>query len=207
MRTEKHENSDSEVTGEPKTSAFMALMQGVRAGDADACQSFVDQYASVILREARCWLGNRFSHILSSEEVAQSVLRHFFRRLGEGRFTFHDPRQLISLLKRMSRNKAISFVRAEQRRSARVLGDEELALVDQSPPVEKQTESRDLLELYRQRMSADTWQLLEYRLEGFSWEEIAQKLGGRPATLRRRLDRALDYLRSTLSEDQHGRPT
>ncbi len=207
MRTEKQENSDSDASGESNSPAFVALMQNVRAGDAEACQLFVDQYASVILREARCWLGDKFSHILSSEEVAQSVLRHFFRRLGEGRFTFHDPRQLISLLKRMARNKAISFVRAEQRRSARVLGDEDLTLVDQSPPAEKQTESRDLLELYRQRMSADTWQLLEYRLAGFSWEEIGQKQGERPATLRRRLDRALDYLRSTLSEDQHGRPT
>lgn len=201
MRTGNNANSDSGSGGEPVRHQFAQLMQAVRAGEPAACQAFVDQYSSVILREARCWLGSRFSHILSTDEVAQSVLRKFFRRMAENRFTFQDPRQLISLLKRMARNKAISRVRSEQRRTARPMGNEDLMLVDQGPRFETQTESRDLLELYRQRMSADTWQLLNYRLEGFSWEEISQKLGVRAATLRRRLDRALDYLRSTLSED------
>jgi hypothetical protein len=52
--------------------------------------------------------------------------------------------------------------------------------------------SRELLEEYRHRLSAEEWSLADLRGRGYDWAEIANQLGGTPQARRKQLARAMD---------------
>jgi RNA polymerase sigma factor (sigma-70 family) len=196
MRTKKLK---SPCSSQPPLALFEALIERVRAGDAEACETLVREYNGVILREARLRLGSQYSSFLDAEDVVQSVLRSFLLRAREGRFCLSSPAQLVGLLTLMARNKAFTALRRESRRKISVSDENPADLASRRTPCDEQVSNWELIGIYRQRMKPDEWQLLQWRLDGDSWPDIAQRAGQSPGALRKRLQRALDRLRARVT--------
>jgi RNA polymerase sigma-70 factor (ECF subfamily) len=177
---------------------FTALVQRVRAGDAQAAAELVRQYEPFIRREVRMHLEDRrLRRVLDSLDVCQSVLGSFFVRAATGQYDLRQPGQLVKLLVTMARNKVASAAR-EQRQQKRdqrkvTAGDSALREVAGADPTpSKQVAGKELLERVRAELTPEENELADLRSQGLSWEDIAERLGGKAQARRMQLARALD---------------
>jgi len=190
---------------------------GLRAGDAAAAQPLWERYFDRLVRLARKRLASRAGGIEDEEDAALSAFDSFCAGLARGRFTALGDRDgLWKLLVVITARKAAALRdrrRALKRGGAfsRVVrahpdpagdseeGDELLAqLVGQEPTPEFAAmvaeETRRLLSRLNdeqlRRIALD-------RMEGYTTEEIAERLG----CARRTVARRLDLIRTIWSEE------
>ena len=64
--------------------------------------------------------------------------------------------------------------------------------------------ARELLREVNRRLSPEERQLVEWRSQGLTWDEIAARLGGSAEALRKKLTRALDRVTAELGVDEIG---
>ncbi len=181
---------------------FQDLVVRVRAGDQNASTEFARMFEPFILRVSRFEMRKQLHHKkirsrLGASDVCQSVFKSLFVGLKEGRFVLNQPEQLQKLLRIMSR-----FKIATEGRKLSVILREVMAdgsppeLADSGPSPEKAVEDQDLAEAVLRNFSEDELDLLQRRLDGATWPEIAKQLGVDADTLRRRLDRAIQRVRN-----------
>ncbi len=193
------------MTAEP---SFPALLQRVRAGDAEAAAALVHAYEPEIRRAIRVRLTDpRLRRTLDSMDVCQSVLANFFVRAAAGQFDLREPKDLLKLLVTMARNKILDRTRQEraERRNGRrtQAGPDTLAAVADDGETPSQIVSgRELLEAMRARMTPEERDLAEQRVAGREWAQIAAARGGSPEALRKRYERAIDRLTRELGLDE-----
>ena len=168
---------------------FEKLFADLRAGDERAAAELVRRYEPYLRQVVRVRLTNpHLRRVFDSLDVCQSVLGEFFVRMADGRFQFQDPDRLRAVGDD-GPQQARRPARHERRHSgglpqnfdtpARALGPEELTL------------QRELAHAIRDRLSdRESW-LVDQRLQGRSWIEIAAHDGGQPAALRMMYARAL----------------
>ena len=178
---------------------FAPLMDLVRQGDQRAAAELVRRYEPEVRRFIRFRLSTpALRRTMDSLDICQSVLCKFFVEVSEGRLNLQEPRQLAALLVTMARNKLYDRVRAAQadRRDARRLtaaGDETLgniAAAGESPS--EMLMVREILEAVSERLSPDERYLVEQRMNGRAWDDLAKELGSTPDAVRKRMTRALD---------------
>lgn len=178
-----------------ETATFERLISRVGCGDAEACTQLVHEYGEVIIRVARRRLGDAAVRaVLDEEDVRQSVFRSFFRRAADGKFVISDRRQLKRLLAVMARNKSVDRVRAASRLPRAAFAGAQQAMqaaVDQGPSPAEVAADRDELAAIQRTLPATVCRFLNWRLAGHSWTEIAEFVGERADTVRKRLRRAL----------------
>ncbi len=181
---------------------FQDLVVRVRAGDQDASTEFARMFEPFILRVTRFEMRKQINHKkirsrLGSSDICQSVFKSLFVGLKEGRFELNQPEQLQKLLRIMSRFK----IATEGRRLSVILRE---VMAEGSPPdqadsgpsPEKPVEDQDLAEAVLRYLSQDELDLLQRRLDGATWPQIAAQLGAEADTLRRRLERAIQRVRN-----------
>lgn len=187
--------------------SFQDLIRRVRAGDEQAATELVRQYEPEIRREVRLRLTDPgLRRVIDSVDICQSVLGNFFARAALGQFDLGEPRQLLSLLVKMARNRLTDWARkqnAERRDQCRELPLNGFALRGHEPcagdPSPSQVVAgKELLEQVRVRMSDEERSIAERRVAGSDWAEIAAELGGTPDGLRKRLARAFDRVATEL---------
>ena len=178
--------------------SFQDLIRRVRARDEQAAAELVRRYESAIRRAARIWLnGHALNHLVDSTDICQSVLAAFFLRAASGQFHLDKPRQLLKLLLTMAHNKVVnlalkhSAARRNHRR-LRQVGPDATMLVDSSPGPSELASLRELYEESRKRLSEEERWLVEQRVAGTSWMEIAAKVGQSPDAVRMQWRRAVD---------------
>jgi RNA polymerase sigma factor (sigma-70 family) len=182
----------------PET-AFVELIRRVRAGDELASAELVRRYEPAIRIAVRARLTDpKLRRLLDSMDVCQSVLGNFFARATTGQFELERPEQLIALLATMARNRVTNH--AEQQQSARrdqrrIRPAESELAVDPRPDPSATVDDRDLLDAVRCRLSGDEQRIAELWASGDAWDEIGEKVGARPDTLRVRLARAFKRVR------------
>ena len=173
-------------------------MKRVREGDPDACACVVRDYGDAILKVARRRLGDpAVRALLDAEDIQQSVLRSFFRRASSGRFTISRREQLLRLLAVMARNKAVDRVRSAGRLPVASAAESEHALrgaADKRGDPSALAAARDELAHLTRQLPVSSRHLLHRRLAGYSWDEIAERLGERADAVRKRLRRALSII-------------
>lgn len=188
---------------------FQNLIQRIRSGDDQAATDLVRRYEPLIRREVRLRLEDRrLGRLFDSMDVCQSVLGSFFVRAALGEYDLEAPEQLVGLLAKMARNKLASSARkaTRQRRDHRrqAGGNDEVlegvAGVDPSPS--EQVSARELLDRFRQHLSAEELELADLRAEGLSWDEIAARLGGKAQARRMQLARAVERAAAQLGLDE-----
>jgi RNA polymerase sigma-70 factor (ECF subfamily) len=191
---------------------FPDFMRRIRAGDAQAAAELVRLYEPLIRRMIRLKLEDqRLSRLLDSLDVCQSVLASFFLRTAAGQYDLERPEQLVKLLARMARNKLVSAARRQRRQGRdhrRLAADgadelDHLAAADPSPS--RLAAGKELLERFRQSLTADERQVADLRGQGCAWTDIAAQLGGTPEARRMQLTRAVERVAQELGleEDSH----
>jgi RNA polymerase sigma-70 factor (ECF subfamily) len=187
---------------------FNGFVKRVRAGDEQAASELVRRYEPEIRREVRLRLRDpRLRRDFDSVDICQSVLASFFVRAALGQYELERPEQLLKLLVTMARNKLVHQVRKQrsQRRDNRRLeaaGQEKLASVAGGANPSELVARQELLQVFRNRMSAEERQLVELRSQGRDWAEIAAEVGGTAEARRKQLARALDRIGQQLGLDE-----
>lgn len=177
---------------------FLDLIRRVRAGDERASAELVRVYEPIIRIAVRVRLNDvGLRRLFDSMDICQSVLGNFFVRMALGQFEIDKPEQLIKLLVTMARNRLTNHALQQQagcrdyRRTNRNSADSD-ELVDPGPGPSDIASGKELLQMFRNGLTAEERQLAEQRACGLSWPEIAAKIGGSPDGLRMQLGRALD---------------
>jgi RNA polymerase sigma-70 factor (ECF subfamily) len=136
--------------------------------------------------------------LVDPEDIVQSVFRTFFQRVQEGRFDFADPDDLGKLLVRITVHKTlrqVAFHKAAKRDPNLEVGQgtetqqswEEV--LDAEPSPEQAVAFIDELESFLTRLRPQDRQILEMRLQGWSNDEICQKLNIYDRKIRRVIER------------------
>jgi RNA polymerase sigma-70 factor (ECF subfamily) len=202
-------NQQSNRDGEQKT--FDEFIRRIRGGDAAATEELVRRYEPMIRREVRMHLEDpRLTRLFDSLDVCQSVLASFFIRAAGGQYDLRTPPQLINLLVEMARRKLALAARRQyrQRRDIRRVTDRAGEAVGRAvasgPDPSEIVAGQELLKRFRQCLSAEERQLAEWRSDGISWAEIAERLGGTAGARRLQLTRAVDRVTRELGLDERG---
>jgi RNA polymerase sigma-70 factor (ECF subfamily) len=177
---------------------FRETIRRVRAGDQQVAVELVRKFEPLIRREVRLRLEDiDLRRVFDSMDICQSVLASFFVRAAAGEYDLDRPEQLIRLLVRMTRNKVASAARKQYqdcRDTRKTVHDEAtlegIAGLDQGPS--QQLAHEELLVALRGQMTPDVRQLAELRAEGLSWDEIAERLGGKAQARRMQLTRGVE---------------
>src|SRR4051794_18573344 len=177
--------------------AFRELILRVRARDERAAQELVRRYEGAIRVAVRVRLTDpRLRRLLDSMDVCQSVLGNFFVRAAAGQFELDTPEQLLGLLTTMARNKLTNqalkehTARRGQGRVQHGLPPDQFEAGDPGPA--EVVAGQELLEAFRDRLSAEERHLADGRAAGRAWADLAAELGQSPDALRVRLNRAID---------------
>ena len=173
------------------------LFANLRAGDEQAAADLVRRYEPYLRQIIRLRLTDPcLRRVFDSLDICQSVFTQFFVRMADGRFTFQDPDRLRALLETMALNKLIDRARHERRHGGGL--PDRFDTPAKSLPPDEQTLHRDLAQAVRDRLSdRESW-LIDQRLQGRTWVEIAAQSGGQPAAVRMMYARALARVRREL---------
>jgi len=176
---------------------FRGLLQRVREGDPGAAEELVRHYEPEIRRFIRFRLTDpRLRRLIDSVDISQSVLARFFSGLASDQFDVRDPRQLMKLLTVMAQNRLLDHVRRQRtaRRGSGAAADgrEPDDLADSIDDPRDIVERRDLYDAIRWELNDDDRGLLDERLAGSEWSDLARERGASAEGLRKRLSRAVD---------------
>jgi RNA polymerase sigma-70 factor (ECF subfamily) len=191
---------------EPAT--FRDLIQRVRAGDEQAGAELVQRYEPAIRVAVRVRLTSpQLRRLFDSMDVCQSVLGDFFHRVQAGQFELDRPDQLLKLLSAMARNKLTNLAlkqRAARRDYRRLLPGllDDSVIADASPSPSRIVAERELVTEVSSRLSPQEKRLVEERLSGRPWAELALETGESPDALRMRLTRAFERVAAELSLEE-----
>ncbi|HLN31948.1 MAG TPA: ECF-type sigma factor [Gemmataceae bacterium] len=187
---------------------YADFIRRVRAGDERAAEELVRRYETEIRLEIRVWLrvrDPRLRRVFDSMDICQSVLASFFVRAAVGDFDLDEPGQLIRLLVGMARNKLSEHVKFHQRQCRdvrRTSAEPEAGFGATAEDTPSQVvASRELLEKFRARLSAEERRITEMRASGLDWSAVATELGGTAESRRKQLARAVERIGSEMGLD------
>jgi RNA polymerase sigma-70 factor (ECF subfamily) len=179
-------------------SEFDLLWKRLRDGEPSAADELLKRYEPEIRRYVRFRLTDpSLRRIVDSLDICQSVFGRFFVQLSTGAIEFDKPQQLRALLRTMARNRLYDAVRHEHadRRDVRRVRSDEAALDaagDSAETPSQMVAAEELLAAVKAQLSAEEQYLIEQKLSGRPWAELASELGGTAEALRKRATRALD---------------
>lgn len=176
-------------------SQFEQFVRQLREGYA-AESVLVELYEREIKRICHIQLReNHLTRLIEPEDICQSVFRTFFRRLRKGDIRLESAEKLQSLLLTIARNRIAALGRHEN--FVRMLPVSPDGLSDQTDSRPSQTasvEAFDLAEQVRRHLTLEERELLDLRLDGFTWEEISAQVGGTAEARRKQFARILRVL-------------
>lgn len=182
-----------------QTQSFTNLMQLVQQGDAAAFASLVDEYGDAIQREVRfTLLDARLRSCVGESDVYQSVLLRFFSGMRDGRYRLETPQDLVGLLKGITRTRVAELARywhAQRRDVGRNLSLSAIETEDAGASVPQPVDvlaDEELARAVGASLPPQDRQILDWRDDGLSWGEIADRLNCRSAeAIRKRHERTL----------------
>lgn len=190
--------------------AWNELIEGIRAGDDDACWRFWDEYGPMIQRLAERNLGGGLQQRVDADDVVQSACRTFFRRAQGGEFELPDARALWTLLCTITLNKVrqskrfhLAQKRGANREQPLAAGDESGAAWQPAaagPTPAEQAAFSEQLEHIVSTLTAEERRVLDLKLQQLSNQEIKEELGRSERTVGRLLQRVRDRLEEMLAD-------
>jgi DNA-directed RNA polymerase specialized sigma24 family protein len=199
--------------GEPMTAegSVTRWIGQVKQGDEAAAQKLWELYFQRLVRMARKKLHGTPKRVADEEDVALGALDSFFRRAEEGRFPqLKDRNDLWRLLVVITTRKALNLAQHEHRKKrgsgavrgeSALVGPEGEARSNHIVGKEPSPEFATLMAEEYQRLldclgDGELRSVAQWKLEGLSNDEIAEKLGCVPRSVQRKL-----RLIATLWED------
>jgi DNA-directed RNA polymerase specialized sigma24 family protein len=189
------------------TGSVTCWINQLKAGQREAAQPLWERYFEKLVARSRDKLAGRPRGAADEEDVALSAFDSFCRAAEQGRFPdLADREGLWRLLLALTERKAIDLVRRERRRKrggGKVL--DEAGFLQQSSPSEEGPLERipdpgpspafaalvaeECQRLLRLLADAELQSVAVRKMEGYTIEEIAEKNGVAPRTVRRKLQR------------------
>jgi DNA-directed RNA polymerase specialized sigma24 family protein len=175
------------------TGSVTGWLHQLIAGDRQAAEALWNRYFSQLERLAKKHLGSHPRRALDEEDVAVSVFRAFCVGAERGRFPeLHDRDNLWRLLVVITARKAADHVKYEGRRKALRPGsdDQELLadVIGREPTPEFALRVTEECERLLARLGDETLrQVAVGRLEGYSQQELADRLGVSLRTIERKM--------------------
>lgn len=175
---------------------FRALLQRVRAGDAAAASTLVEQYQAPILHIVRRKLSERMRSQYDSQDFVQDVWTSFYAMTPDA-WNFNTAAQLCAFLGELAANKVID--RYRQRYTVRRNGGDRVRSLDGSaalpaaaqpgpdPTPSRVAMAREQLQRLLEGKSEDVQRLLLLVGSGNTAEEIARELDLSTRSVRRLL--------------------
>lgn len=184
---------------------FLQLVERVRRGEATAAAEVVRRFEPEVRRFIHFRLTSpTVRRFVDSLDICQSVLARFFVHLSAGELDLAEPRQLQALLLKMARNRiydAVGAQHAGRRDARRVLGGghEALAAIAQGDDSPSQLlAAEEIVAAVRGALAADDRYLVDQRMAGREWSDLAAEIQTTPEAVRKRVTRALDQAAETL---------
>jgi RNA polymerase sigma-70 factor (ECF subfamily) len=179
---------------------YTDFIRRIRLGDERAAEELIRRYEPEIRLEIRTMLrlrDPRLRRVFDSMDICQSVMVSFFLRAAVGDFDLDEPSQLIRLLVGMARNRLAERVRFHQRhrRDVRRIGGEgpdQWGIPSETESPSEVISRRELLAMFRERLSDDERKIAELRSQGYDWAAVVRELGGTPEGRRKQLARAIE---------------
>lgn len=182
-----------------RPSELAELIDRVRAGDQNAASILVHQYEPEIRRFIRFRMtSTSVRRFVDSLDICQSVLARFFRSLDNNDFELSDPKQLQALLMQIAQNRIYDVVAWQhaRKRDSRKLekhGEDLLTrLESSSTPAERLVEMQELVDQIYLHCNGEDRDLIERRMNGAEWKELAEYTGASQDAVRKRVSRALE---------------
>jgi RNA polymerase sigma factor (sigma-70 family) len=188
----------------PDAPSFAALLTRARQRDPEAVGQLCQQYEPKLRVVARVLLGPAMRPVLDSMDLVQSVHRSLLIGIREEKFDVSTPENLIALALTLLRRKVARHWRRMQRQQRLALGGSSIDLLPtvlaelttrEADPAETAQYHDQVAHLCSQLDSTER-QVLALRLDGYTIAEIAQQLGLNHTTLRVRLIRLRERLRT-----------
>jgi RNA polymerase sigma factor (sigma-70 family) len=184
--------------------SFSVLFHRARERDPQAMEELCRQYEPRLRIVARVLLGPALRPALDSMDLVQSVHRSLLIGIREEKFDVSTPENLIALALTLLRRKVARHWRRSQRQIRLPIGGSSIDLLPtilaelstrESDPAEM-AQYRDQVEQLCRQLDATERQVLALRLDGYTTGEIAQRLDLNHITLRVRLTRLRERLRT-----------
>jgi RNA polymerase sigma factor (sigma-70 family) len=179
-------------------SEFAELLRKARAGDAAALARLAEQYEPTVRMVARVLLGPALRPYLDSADAVQSVHRSLLAGLRGGKFDLSAPENLVALAVTLLRRRLARRWRHVRRQERLSLGgaattsgpaDPMDDRAGATPDPAEEAAFRDAARRLYARLTDAERQMIDLRLQGYSTDEIARRLGLNPIALRVRLSR------------------
>jgi RNA polymerase sigma-70 factor (ECF subfamily) len=192
----------------PTGDSFHEFMGRLSQRDAAADEIF-RRFAARLLALARCRFVGPFRHKVDAEDVVQSAYKSFFRRYGTGNLAVDGWDSLWGLLALITVRKCaerVAYHRAECRDVAREVsappGDEVAAPWEETfgrepTPLEEAVLSETVDQLFA-GLDEGERPILELSLQGYTTQEISERIGSPERTVRRLRER----IRKRLEREQ-----
>jgi RNA polymerase sigma factor (sigma-70 family) len=184
---------------------FALLISRARQRDQEAASELCRQYEPRLRVVARVLLGPTLRPVLDSMDLVQSVHRSLLIGIREEKFDISTPENLIALALTLLRRKVARHWRRVQRQQRLKSGGSSLDLLPtilaelttrEADPAEM-AQYHDQVEHLCRQLDATERHVLALRLDGYTTGEIAQQLGLNHITLRVRLTRLRERLRTS----------
>jgi RNA polymerase sigma-70 factor, ECF subfamily len=191
---------------------WSAFIYGLRDNDPSAVRQFCESYGPEMERLADRHLVGAIRRRIGPEDVVQSACRTFLRRARAGEFRLDDSATLWRLLCAITLTKAREQARFHQRGRRGIDREQPLADDDSTRGVRPPADPRpnpaeavafdDFFEQVLAGMDEEERRLVDLKLQEFTNDEIAERLGISERTVRRILERIRGRLTRALLVDQ-----
>jgi RNA polymerase sigma factor (sigma-70 family) len=182
------------------TQRFRELMSQMRSGSSSAAWELVEQYGPHIRAVVRRMLDDRMRTVFDSEDFAQAVWASVIRmqdRLRE----IDEPRRFVGFLAALARNKVVDEVRRKtsQKQDMRRVQSLDDSYTHRDPGMATRQGTPSQWAMAREKWDRivdkqpeKNRRVLELRLSGATFTEIAEELEMHERTARRVVDRLLE---------------
>lgn len=152
----------------------------------------VERFTGRLVRLAKSRMPSRLQRRLDPEDIVQSVFRSFFSRNEDGRFEFGEAADVWRLLAAITYRKvqrSIRFHHQQQRdlKQEAPSSDDAPPAQDVSPTASSLVVMIELLDGILEQIPETHREILQLRLEEYSIDEIAKKVGVSSRTVNRAL--------------------
>ncbi len=175
-----------------------SLVRGIRRGEDDAAEVFVQRYVARLHRMANQRLAKDLQRRVDPQDLSQSIFRTLFRRIRDGQYDVPEGESIWSLLATITSNKIRAvgtFHRREKRDIARTGSAETDGFARNARHDETLlADLRMTIEELTGHLSATQKQIIQMRLEG---EEV-QAIANATARPKRTVERTLQMFRKEL---------
>ena len=183
----------------PEIPDFFAALQG---GDQRAVEELLGQLDPCLRRVIRLRLiGGRLRQAVDTTDVLQSLLKDFLARTGKETPPPRRAGGLCAFLAAAGAQQDSQKAAHKERRHAGSLPDD-WDTVSPDPSPAQIAERRDLCRVVQARLPEDKRLLFDLKVQGLTWTQIAEHVGGQSDALRLGLCRGIAKILSDLGDEE-----